>query len=662
MATRLLPPGYQEFLPTGAIAPGAKLYTYSAGTSNPKTTYTDAALTVPNANPVVADASGRFGDIFAGVGDYRLVMNTSADALIWSADPVEGGDGASSGESATNLLVNGDFRIQSRTLDNSIQYFTDLQSPVAGWSVATQTGVVQVAQESTVASRWASNAIRLTNRVGSAQRMGAFQWVMPEDVAHLGGNAVAMGGSVYCSVSQPIRYAIIQWATYPTALPADPVADWTSGTYTGGAFFTSNVTVIATGSLTPAAGVWTSLPFITGTCSANPQALGVMVWTEGTIANGANLRLTDLRLTQGSTAADFERRHWKLENLLGSPDPFLAQRNLVTNGDFNVWQAGTSVSIPASTTTTACYGPDRWCMETSANQACVISRQDGTANTESVVLRARYAARVRRTAGQTGTDVLRFQHPFETADLFSIRDRQLALTFFVAAGADFAGTLAVKMLAGTGSEGRRTNAAAYTGEATVFSQSLTLIPGAGGYHFATISAGWGADILDGVGDYTQATLCFEWTPSGTAGADDWFEVSSVRLNIGDAPAPFVAEDIADTLARCQRFFAKSFPQATTPAQNAGVTGAVSFPQVVGASTAMTLPAVTFPATMRAAPTVTLFNPSAANAQARNVGTGTDCTLTSATATEWGFSGTATTPGGSAAGQQLLVHYTADARL
>jgi hypothetical protein len=43
-------------------------------------------------------------------------------------------------------------------------------------------------------------------------------------------------------------------------------------------------------------------------------------------------------------------------------------------------------------------------------------------------------------------------------------------------------------------------------------------------------------------------------------------------------------------------------------------------------------------------------------------TGTDCTLTSATATEWGFSGTATTPGGSAAGQQLIVHYTADARL
>ena len=90
MATRLLPPGYQELTSSGAIASGAKLYTYTAGTSTPKASYSDEALTVPNSNPVVADGSGRFGDIFATTGQYRLVMKTSADVTLWTADPVDG--------------------------------------------------------------------------------------------------------------------------------------------------------------------------------------------------------------------------------------------------------------------------------------------------------------------------------------------------------------------------------------------------------------------------------------------------------------------------------------------------------------------------------------------------------------------------------------------
>jgi hypothetical protein len=661
MATRLLPPGYQEFLPTGAIAPGAKLYTYSAGTSNPKETYADAALTVPNANPVVADASGRFGDIFAGVGDYRVVMNTSADTLLWTADPVDGASSAGSGINETNLVYNGDFRVNSPLPAGQYGYFSDTQPCAPGWLALSQSGTVQVRADSTVASRWAADVLRLNIRTGS-QRYGVVQWVLPEDCAHLAAQSVAFSARVQWNgvTSGNVRYAIIQWASYPTDLPADPVADWTSTTYSSGAFFTSNVAALAVGVATANNSTYIDLPAITGVCSSNPQAIGVIIWTESATTSSRSLKITNARLTQGTTVSDFQRRHYKTEKVIAQPDPFLAQRNLAVNGDFNVWQGGATIAIPASTTTTACYGPDRWCMETDANQACTISRIAGTAAT-----RTAYGAKIQRNAGQTGTSVLRFQQALETADLYAIRDRQLTASFLISAGSDFAGSLTFKVLAGTGTEGRRTNAAAYTGETTIISGTLAdLIQISAGseQYFSFTSTGWGADIPVGVGDFTQACICWEWTPSGTAGADDSFNVFNVRLHIGDSSAPFVVEDIGETLARCQRWYSKSFPQATAPAQNAGVTGAVSFPQVVGASTAMTLPAVTFPATMRAAPVVTLFNPSAANAEARNVGTGTDCTLTSATATEWGFSGTATTPGGSAAGQQLIVHYTADARL
>lgn len=69
---------------------GAKLYVDDAGTSNDRTTYSDAALTTPNANPLVADGSGRFGPIFvaASATNIKLTLHTSADAEVWTLDNV----------------------------------------------------------------------------------------------------------------------------------------------------------------------------------------------------------------------------------------------------------------------------------------------------------------------------------------------------------------------------------------------------------------------------------------------------------------------------------------------------------------------------------------------------------------------------------------------
>lgn len=59
---------------------GAKLFFYKVGTSTKKDTYSDAAKTVPNANPVVADSAGRFGDIFMLIDEqYKAILTTSGD-------------------------------------------------------------------------------------------------------------------------------------------------------------------------------------------------------------------------------------------------------------------------------------------------------------------------------------------------------------------------------------------------------------------------------------------------------------------------------------------------------------------------------------------------------------------------------------------------------
>ena len=74
---------------TGAPYPAAKAYFYVTGTVTPLATYSDAGLTSVNANPVVADANGRFGDIYLVAGRYKVVLTTSADVTIDTLDPVD---------------------------------------------------------------------------------------------------------------------------------------------------------------------------------------------------------------------------------------------------------------------------------------------------------------------------------------------------------------------------------------------------------------------------------------------------------------------------------------------------------------------------------------------------------------------------------------------
>jgi len=69
---------------------GGLLNFYETDTSTRLDTYSDNALTTANANPVVADSAGRFGDIFLQGQDYKVVF-TDADAnTIFTSDPIHG--------------------------------------------------------------------------------------------------------------------------------------------------------------------------------------------------------------------------------------------------------------------------------------------------------------------------------------------------------------------------------------------------------------------------------------------------------------------------------------------------------------------------------------------------------------------------------------------
>jgi len=73
---------------------GAQIFVFDFGTTTPKTTFSDFALTVPNTDPIVADADGLFGDIFVDV-QVSMELQTSASVQVYTADVFAPEDGIS---------------------------------------------------------------------------------------------------------------------------------------------------------------------------------------------------------------------------------------------------------------------------------------------------------------------------------------------------------------------------------------------------------------------------------------------------------------------------------------------------------------------------------------------------------------------------------------
>ena len=84
--------GAQFFDNDGNVLAGGKIYTYIAGTSTPKTTYTTSAGNIAHANPIILDSAGRVptGEIWLTGGLYKFVINTSTDTLIATYDNISG--------------------------------------------------------------------------------------------------------------------------------------------------------------------------------------------------------------------------------------------------------------------------------------------------------------------------------------------------------------------------------------------------------------------------------------------------------------------------------------------------------------------------------------------------------------------------------------------
>ena len=103
MAGTLTPTPFQTVLDdTGVAVSGALIYTYTAGTTTAAATYTTSALSVANANPIVADSAGRYVAYLTAGANMKFVYKTAAGATIRTQDNVLSVPG-----SAVNLDIQG---------------------------------------------------------------------------------------------------------------------------------------------------------------------------------------------------------------------------------------------------------------------------------------------------------------------------------------------------------------------------------------------------------------------------------------------------------------------------------------------------------------------------------------------------------------------------
>lgn len=261
--------------------------------------------------------------------------------------------------------------------------------------------------------------------------------------------------------------------------------------------------------------------------------------------------------------------------------------NPVINGGFDIWQRGTSIAAVASATA---YQADRW-QGYAVSSNITVSRQSVSDSTN--LPNIQYAARCQRTASNANTGAFALANTFETANSIPFAGKTVTLSFYARRGADYSPTsnlLTVNLTTGTGTD--QNVQVGFTGSTSPIAQN------------ATLTTTWQRFAYTGTvaTTATQMSILFTMNPTGTAGTNDWFEVTGVQIDVGTytaATAPTFRRSggiLQGELGACQRYYWRW----TTTGSNYG--------NVVGgfAETANQVNAVLrFPVTMRANPSTSL---------------------------------------------------------
>lgn len=293
-----------------------------------------------------------------------------------------------------------------------------------------------------------------------------------------------------------------------------------------------------------------------------------------------------------------------------SPNPV----NLLDNGAFNVNQRGSAGVTAASITTSAKYLQDRWAMVSGTSTSGAMTNV-----TSGLPAQFTNAAQLQRTSGQTGVVKVCLLQEIPTIDFTPIAGQPITLSFWALAGANFSAAssaLVAQVTTGTGSdEGLATWLTGLTGAASAIPAANATV---------TLSTSWQRFAVTGtaLATATEGVVNICWTPVGTAGTNDYIQVTGVQLQQGTVATNIEFRPYATELAKAQRYYYGVAESKT----------AINFRAVCSMSTtSIANCAVPFPQVMRAAPTMTYTAGFTASASTAST-SATVCTALTTTAT------------------------------
>jgi hypothetical protein len=217
--------------------------------------------------------------------------------------------------------------------------------------------------------------------------------------------------------------------------------------------------------------------------------------------------------------------------------------NAIINGGMDIWQRGTSFASQGSIGSPA-YTADRMHFYRAGGASgATLSRQS------SGLTGIQYAARLQRNSGSTGTELTALRYTAESADSYRFAGQTVTVSFYARAGANFSSSgnaLTFILASGTGTDQPVYSFTGYTAVAAIAPTLTTSWQ----RFTATASVGSGATEI-GIETY--------YVPTGTAGANDWFEITGIQLELGSVATTFKRSNgaggtIQTELAACQRYF------------------------------------------------------------------------------------------------------------
>ena len=212
----------------------------------------------------------------------------------------------------------------------------------------------------------------------------------------------------------------------------------------------------------------------------------------------------------------------------------LPRKNLLINGGFGIWQRGTTATVNT-------YGPDRW--EVGGGGAITMSQQAG-ASTDPW----KYSCRVQRDAGQTHTSIA-FGYGFEDLDVIPLRGKTVTFSVYIKKGANYShasDAINMRVIDDTDVAESNQSFRFYGGgtSSTTVNNSMTLTSSFVRYDVTHTVASAALGLAVG----------FDCNPTGTAGADDWFEVAEAQLEVGSVATDFEYRDLGLEILACRRYF------------------------------------------------------------------------------------------------------------